>query len=187
MRVSRSLATLVVFAIFFTSAVSSGCTSKQVSADQPVDAINTIRAKLKLPDLPLEFIEMTHMTNSPNGDLEVALYQDPDGRKYFVDLPTNQVVEIDARSILTNIPSNAVPMSDEDIKALALKLVSATISDFVNLQSSWTYEEGNKGDNFFFSWYADIPVGSINRPFIQIGLHRSGVLFAYYNTMSIDQ
>jgi len=187
MKFFRSPFILVVLTVIFVVLALTGCSSKQDSTNQQIDAINKIRAKLELPELPLEFVEMTGMINSPNGNLEVALYQDTDGRKYSVNPKTNQVIEIDARSILSNIPPDASLISEEDIKAKAQKFISATIPDFETLQAKWMYEEGNKGGNYFFSWYSEIKAGSMNRPFAQIGLHKSGALFAYYNTLLLER
>jgi hypothetical protein len=165
----------------------ASCSSKQNSTDQQMAAINAIRAQLDLPDLPLKFVENTNMANSPSGGLKVALFQDTEGRDYFVNPGTNQVVDIDARSMLSNIPPDTPLKSEADITAQAQKFIAATIPGFETLQARWTYEEGNKGDNYFFSWYGESATGSMNRPFAQIGIHKSGVLFAYYNTLFLEK
>jgi hypothetical protein len=187
MKFSRSLFILVVFMVICGVLALAGCASKKDPTTRQIDAIHTIRAELELPELPLEFVEMTGMINSPSGSLAVGLYQDADGRKFFVNPETNQVVEIDARSILSNIPPDAAMMSEEHLKAKVQKYISATIPDFEAKQSQWRYEEGNKRDNYFFTWYGEITPGSMNRPFAQIGLHKSGVLFAYYNTLLLTK
>ena len=70
-----------------------------------------------------------------------------------------------------------------------MKYIKATIPDFEHLHSSWQYEEGGKGSGYvyFFTWYVDITPGSMNRPFAQIGLHKSGLLFTYYNTLLLKK
>lgn len=151
--------------------------------EQQIDAINAVRAKLELPESSIKFIGMTAMENSPTMQLDVAQYQDPDGRKYSVDPRTNRVVEIDARSMLPNISPNAPLLSEEELEAKARKYVSATTPDFETLQVKLTYEKGNKGDMYFFSWYDETTTGFLMRPFAQVGLHKSGLLFAYYNTL----
>jgi len=178
---------ILTIAIILTIPKLEGCSSAQATTNQPIDAINEIRQLLEIPELPLDFIEMTGMINSPSGNLEVALYQDSDGRKYFVNPETNQVVEIDARIILTDISPNTPTLSADELKAKAMEYIRATIYNFDSLQSSWQFEEGPKGDNFFFTWYGEIKLGSMNRPFAQIGLHKSGGLFAYYNTMLLGR
>ena len=156
------------------------------SEGQPTDAINETRKSLELQDLPLEFVENTGMINSPSGGLEVANYRDNEGRIFSVDLKTNQVVEIDARAILSGISPETPSLSSDEVKAKAMKYAKAVVPNFDTLQSSLQYEEGGKVDNYFFTWYPERSSGSRNRPFLQFGFHNSGVLFGYYNTLSVE-
>jgi hypothetical protein len=149
-----------------------------------IEAIDALRALFDLPQLPLEFVEMTTMINSPNGDLAVALYQDAEGRKYSVAPGKNQVVEIDARAVLASISPVASSLSQEALRAKAESFVQAAIPDFESMQAGLAYEAGVKGDNYFFDWRAANSPGTIMPPFVQIGLHKSGELFAYYNTLN---
>jgi len=187
MNLSHRFFHTLAMAIILVPLGVAGCSSTRATTDPRISAIDQIRKLLELPGQPLVFVEMTGMINSPSGNLEVALYQDSDGRKYSVDAGTNQVVEIDARVILSNIPPNAPTLSFDELKAKAMKYFQATILGFNSLQSSWKYEEGSKGDNSFFTWYGEIKPGSMNRPFAQIGLYKSGELFAYYNTLSLEK
>lgn len=169
----------------FTTEPVSTTTKISPAVSQQISAIEKIRADLELPELPLTFIEKTGMINSPSGGLEVVVYQDSDGRKYSVNPDSNQVIEIDARILLPTKHGDPVTptFSMENMKSRALKYIKATIPNFENLQSSWQYEEGGKGDVYFFTWYGDMTSGSMNRPFAQIGFHKNGLLFAYYNTL----
>jgi hypothetical protein len=164
-----------------------GCSPRPSSTNSQVDAINVIREQLDLPASPVEFIEMTGMINSPSGNLEVALYQDTEGRKFFVNPETDQVVEIDARSVLPGRASDTTRFSAAEVEARAMDYISASIPQFETLSSGWQYEEGVKGNNYFFTWYENIEPGSLNRAFAQIGIHDSGALFAFYNTLSLDR
>jgi hypothetical protein len=150
-----------------------------------IRAIEKIRSDLELPELPVKFIEKTTMVNSPSGSLVVETYQDSEGRTYSVDPETNRVVEIDARTLSIATSPNPQTFSMDDLKTKALKYIKASIPNFETLQTGLTYEEGAKGDNCFFSWYGDSTntPGLMNRPFVQIGLYKSGLLFAYYNTL----
>jgi len=186
MNVLRSLSTKTLIAAIFVS-ILAGCSPVQDSAIKQTDAINEIRKSLELPELPLEFVEKTGMINSPNGDLEVANFQDSEGRIYSVNPKTNQIVEIEARAILSNISPDTPSLSPDEIKAKAMLYVKAVIPNFDSLQSSLQYEEGGKIDNYFFTWYGEMNSGSMNRPFLQIAFHKSGVLFAYYNTLSLEK
>jgi len=153
-----------------------------------ISAIEKIRVDLELPELPLSFVEKTGMINSPSGGLDVVNYQDSDGRIYSVDPETNQVVEIDARILLSKHGDAILQTySMEVLKSRAMKYIRATIPDFEKLQSSWQYEEGQKVDVYFFSWYGDLTPGSMNRPFAQIGFDKNGLLFAYYNTLLLNK
>jgi uncharacterized protein YcfL len=181
-----SKATLKI-TILIAAFILAGCSPAKDSANQQSDAINEIRKSLELPELPLDFVETTGMLNSPSGDFEVAIYQDSEGRKYSVNPKTNQIVEIDARTILQNISSDTPFLSPDELKAKAMEYVKSTTSDFDSLQASLQYEEGTKGDYYFFTWYGEMNSGSMNRPFVQIGLYKSGVLFAYYNTLSLEK
>jgi hypothetical protein len=170
--------------------VCMGCAPAADSASPQTDAIDQIRAALELPELPLEFVEKTGMLNSTGGNLEVAKYQDSEGRIYSVDGESNLVVEMDARILLPakhGTSADTVTFSAEELKAKAMTYFKAAIPDFGSLQSSLQYEEGAKGENYFFTWYAVIKPGAMNRPFAQIGLHQNGLLFAYYNTLSLEE
>ena len=184
---SRATLNVLTIAVILIVPALVGCSPVQISTNQPIDAINETRTALELPDLAVEFVEMTGMINSPNGDLEVAMYQDTDERKYFVNPETNQVVEIDARVILPGISPDAPALTTDELRTRALEYIRAAIPDFESLESLLQYEEGAKGNNFFFAWYGEVSPGSMNRPFAQIGLHQSGVLFAYYNTLLLEK
>jgi hypothetical protein len=175
--------------VVFAALVLAGCSSEQDQdpTRQQIKAINTLRTQLELPKSPLEFVELTYDGNSPSGNLQVAVYQDKDGRKYSVDPITNQVVEMDARALLDKISPLASVLSEEAIREKSQKLMSAVIPGFETLRTSWTYEEGGKVDNYFFNWYGEGPAGSSNRPRAQIALHKTGLLFGYYNTLMLDK
>jgi len=157
------------------------------SASDPTEAIEAIRNLLGLPDLPLEFTEVTYMANSPKGSLQVEAYRDSEGRIYSVNPETNQVVEIDARAILASIPADAPALSIDEIEAKAIVAARAVLPDFDSLQPSLQYEPGGKVDNFFFTWYREMSPGASSRPFLQVAFHKSGVLFAFYNTLSVEE
>lgn len=161
---------------------ASGCSQDQETANLQVEAIDAIRIRLELPALPLVLIGMTSMANSPSGNLEVACYQDTGGRKYYIEPISNQVVEIDARSVLPYVPMETSIMPAE-ILAKANRYIRATIPGFDLLQAEWTYEQGSKADNYFFAWIGKMEPGFFNPPFAQIAIHKSGILFAYINTL----
>lgn len=185
MNILRNLSNMLIAAIFISIFV--GCSPAKEASNQPTDSINEIRKVLELPELPLEFVENTGMANSPSGSLEVANYRDSEGRIYSVNIETNQIVEIDARVILPNKSSDSPVVSSDEIKAKAMVFAKTIIPNFDSLQPSLEFEEGGKVNNYFFSWYAEMSPGSMNRPFLQFGFHKSGLLFAYYNTLFVEK
>jgi hypothetical protein len=186
----RNSPTKTLIALIFIW-LSTGCAPGKDSPSPQTDAIHEIQTALELPELPLEFVEKTQMVNSTGGTLEVMKYQDAEGRSYFVESESSLVVEIDARALLPakheRTSPDALALSPEELKALAMEYFKAAIPDFDSLKSSWQYEEGSKGENYFFTWYKEISPGALNRPFAQIGLHQSGLLFAYYNTLAPEK
>lgn len=186
MKNSRNLTLKILAAILFFL-VLAGCSSAKSSISQATGAINQIRKSLELPASPLKFVENTGMPNSPSGGLEVANFQDREGRIYSVDPKTNQVVEIDARALLSKISAGAPSLSQVEIKGRAMTFAKNVVPDFDSLRSSLQYEEGGKVDNYFFTWYAETTPGSMSRPFLQFGFHKSGVLFGYINTLSVGK
>lgn len=83
--------------------------------------------------------------------------------------------------------ANLPELTDEDLRLKALGLFQVVIPDLEDRQASLEYEEGVKGDNYFYTWYAEIMPGEMSRPFAQIALHKSGVVFAYYNTLLLNK
>jgi hypothetical protein len=178
----------IPIAIFMviTGFVMTGCGPEQTSDSPQIGAINTLRTQLEIPKTPLEFVEMTTDGNSPT-TMQVAVYQDADGRRYSVDPTTYQVVEMDARALLDKISPLASVLTEDQVRAKALKFISAVIPNFESLQSKWVYEEGGKIDNYFFNWYGEMAAGTSNRPRAQIAIHRTGLVFGYYNTLMLGK
>jgi hypothetical protein len=173
--------------IILASLVLAGCGSEQVPANPQIGAINSLRTQLELPKLPLEYVETTFYSNSPSGNLQVEVYQDTQGRKFFVDPISNLVVEMDARALLDKISPLASVLSEEQVRVKAQKLIAAAIPGFETLRINLRYEEGGKTDNYFFTWYDDNAAGSSNPSRAQIALHRTGLLFGYENTLTLDK
>ena len=174
----------LLYALTVTTVVLTACSPKDNgSRSNQLEAIDSIRVSAGIPASPLEFVEMTTMINSPTGGLTVALYQDSQGRKYMVEPKANYVVEIDARAILQSISPDLPTLTRDELRAKAEQLISATIAGFGEMRSGLSYEEGQKGDYWFFNWTGVSATAAVNRPFAQVGLRKSGELFAYYNTL----
>ncbi len=148
-----------------------------------IEAIESLQRHLNIALTPIEFVETTTMVNSPSGDMLVALYQDSQGRRYLVEPTTNRVVEIDARALIPSFLQSAPCISMDDLRSKAERIISATTDDFPALRQRLAYDEGAKGDFYFFNWVDEDAPGSMNRPFAQISFHCSGELIAYYNSL----
>ena len=175
----------LILSLLVAILVLSGCAPRKPSGAAQLAAINKIRQVLELPALPLQIVETTYNANSPSGDLQVVVYADSQGRKFSVDPQTNRVVEIDARALLASIPADAPSVSQDILRTKARKFIAATTPHFASLEAGLKYEESGKIDNSFFDWTDTQHPGSSNRTFAQIGFHKSGLLFAYYNTLSL--
>ncbi len=168
-----------------------GCTVKptptiQSTGNPQVTAINNFRDALGLPDLPLKSRGMDTMINSPDSNgWSVAIYADSEGRIFSIEPRTNTVVEMDARDLLASIPSDAPIFSQTEIKEKVIKMLARAIPGFETLSQNLTYEEGGKIDNYFFNWYGEQSPADFNRPFIQVGVYKTGFIFAYYNTVTL--
>ena len=164
------------------------CSSINPATNSPLEAIDQIRVLAGFPASTLSFVETTNMTNSPTGQLPVDLYQDETGRNFFVDPTSNTVVEIDARdSLLYDVNRSPGPeLTKEELEKKAEEFVRSAVPGFASIEDSLSYEAGQKGDNFFFTWRVlGNPENLFMSPFIQLGLTSSGDLFAFYNTVTI--
>jgi hypothetical protein len=171
-----SLACLLLFTV--------SCAADNTASDSALTAIDEIRSVLALPLSPLEFVEDGSMVNSPNGGMKVAIYQDTEGRLYSFAPETGAVVEIDARVMLL---ARSAGMDSEpalDLEKTVFTYAQSLVPDFEARQSTLSYEASAKGDNYFFTWYGEMRPGDTNRPFLQFGINKDGILFACYNTLN---
>jgi hypothetical protein len=178
---------LAVTALMLAFPSLAGCSTEQDPVPPQIQAINSLRSALDLPQKTLEYIETTTDANSPDGNLQVAVYRDADGRRYCVDTLSNKVVEVDARALLDTLAPLTPSLSEEAIRGKALRFMRAAMPGFDSLQAGWTYEEGGKVDNFFFTWVDQGASGTSNPTRAQLGIHKSGLLFAYYNTLILEK
>ena len=184
---NKIIATIIFITLGFLSL--AGCASPNIettpsATDNPqVTAIKNIRAVMGLPNLPLESKGMDVMSNSPSGNLSVVIYVDSLGRRFSVEPQSNIVVEMDARDLLASVSASAPVVSQDQLTITALRIAKATTPNFDSLLPSLTYSEGGKIDNYFFDWRAQGLPGQMMPPFLQIGFHKSGLIFAYINTL----
>ena len=167
-------------------AIASGI-SDDAAVDPAWTAIDEVRAVLALPLDPLVFVKDGGMLNSPSGTLKVAIYQDAEGRLYSYAPEIGRVVEIDARVTLPERSAETDSEPAMDLEEMAFAYAQSLLPDFEARQSSLSYEAGGKGDSNFFSWYGEMRPGEMNQPFLQFGMSKDGVLFAYYNTFDLAE
>ncbi|MCL5428704.1 MAG: hypothetical protein M1347_02720 [Chloroflexi bacterium] len=180
----KSIVFLFVNSLLFASSCSAP------TASSPIAAIQRIQELAGFPPSELNYIETTNMANSPHGDLQVELYQDQEGRRFYVEPATNTVVEIDARDspgiARSGIGTSGPVLTQADLASRAEEFVRAAIPEFSSLQAGLDYEAGEKGgDYFFFVWRAATDEIYFMPPFIQVGITNRGEMFAYYNTVTI--
>lgn len=165
------------------------CSGVMPQANSPFEAIEQIQTLAGFPKSDVNYIGTTTMGNSPDGHLEVDLYQDEAGRKFFVDPNANIVVEIDARDLLpvhSPAATNAVAISTAELEKRAGAFVRSAVPNFSSLESDLSYEAGAKGDNFFFTWRMSGTQIYFMPPFIQVAMTSSGDIFAFINTISVS-
>jgi hypothetical protein len=165
---------------------SASCAADNIASDLALTAIDEVRSVLALPLSPLEYVEEGNMVNSPKGGLKAAIYQDTEGRLYSFAPETGDVVEIDARVMLPARSTGTDSKPALDLEETVLSYAKSLVPDFEARQSTLIYEASSKGDNYFFTWYGEMQPGDTNRPFLQFGIYRDGILFAYYNTLDLE-
>lgn len=165
------------------------CSGVKPQASSALEAIEQIRMLAGFPKSTVIYVGTTTMANSPAGHLEVELYQDESGRKFFLDPSINTVVEIDARDLFVAMRSpnatEALTLSAAELEKRAGEFVRSAVPNFSSLESDLSYEAGAKGNNLFFTWRALGTQIYFNPPFVQVALTSSGDIFAFINTLTV--
>ncbi len=147
-----------------------------------------IRQIMGKPDMKLTFQSITGLANAPWQS--AALYTDETGAKYYADIETARLAEIDPNlPSQLNIPANETKNMDE-LRGIARQFASTNSPRLAELESVILYEENCKGDICFFRWdyrnkdwsgtdWAMMP------PFLQVGVLTNGQIAAYINTLDL--
>jgi hypothetical protein len=170
-------------AITFLASIVASCSSPNSQAGSPIEAIEQIRALAGFTESELTFIETTEMANSPHGDLKVDLYQDEEGRKFYVEPGARIVVEIDARNLMGIRSANMGSTSSAQLEEEARKLILAAVPEFSSFENSLQCETGEKVDAFFYDCREPIDQGAFMPRFIQVGFTTDGEMFGYINQL----
>ncbi len=122
------------------------------------------------------------LINSPNGDRPAA-YFDDDQLRYWVDLATGQVVEVDPKGQQPDWTSPALP--EAELRARAEQFILRATPDFPRRQADLAYQAGSKdGVLYFYRWEDHQAKGWISQPpLAQVGVTVSGRVVSYLNTL----
>ena len=160
---------------------------QMAKVDQPAN-ITQIRETLGNPDLQLTFQGISGLANAPW--VQAAIYTDESGATYSVAIETGRLAGIDPS------PSTHVDVPAVDVKSIAAvrlvaeKFASNSSLRFDQLKSGLLYEEGGKGDIYFYRWDARNKDWSgtdwaMMPPFLQVGMSADGKLVTYINTLDL--
>jgi hypothetical protein len=146
------------------------------------EAITSIKDFTLVPDLQLIFQSIDPL---PNANLrEAALFIDDQGTEYWVDILSYQVVEFDTISIPQ--VDHAKRMSLDELKTMAEKFAQRNSGRFVSDRLRLTYDEGTKGEIYFFRWEAVQNAGQPMPPLLQVGMTVDGQIVSYVNTLDLE-
>ena len=147
-----------------------------------------IREILGNPDMPLTFQGIQELANAPW--VTAAGYVDDRGVIYWVAIDAGRLAGINLPPLYSvDIP--AVDVKDiADVRLTVEKFASDSSLRFDELKNELLYEEGSKGDIYFFRWdygnkdwsgtsWAMMP------PFLQIGMSADGKLVTYINSLDL--
>lgn len=158
-----------------------------VNVNKDLD-MTTIRRVVNKPDLRLTFQTIQGTANAPGRN--AALYVDDTGTRYYVDLKTARLVQIEPNfPTHPNIPYNE-KKSIEELRAIAEQFALANSPYLQELKSILLYEENGKGDFYFFRWdYHNKDWSGTDwkmmPPFLQVGVLANGDIATYINTLDL--
>lgn len=148
----------------------------------------TIRQVVNKPELRLTFQTIQGTANAPGRN--AALYVDDTGTRYYIDLETARLVQIEPNfPTHPNIPDNE-KKSIEELQAIAEQFALANSPHLQELKSILLYEENGKGDFYFFRWdYRNKDWSGTDwmmmPPFLQVGVLANGDIATYINTLDL--
>lgn len=148
--------------------------------------INLIRQVMDKPDLELTFVGILNLANAPW--IDAAGYTDNTGTKYWVAIEGGRLAQIEP-PYAPEVPAMEVKSIDE-VRPIAEQFAQDNSPRYAQLKSELTYEEGNKGDIYFFTWsYRNKDWTGTDwmmmPPFLQIGFSADGKITTYINTLDL--
>ena len=138
------------------------------------------------PDLQLSFKKIMGLANAPW--ISAAVYTDEAGNRYWVAIDAGRLAQIEPISS-PDVPAAEVKSIDA-IRPLAEQFTLTNSPRLANLKSELLYEEGSKGDLYFFTWsYRNKDWSGTDWammwPFLQVGVSADGKIVTYMNTLDL--
>lgn len=139
-------------------------------------------------DLRLSLQSITPLANAPWQS--AALYTDETGTKYYVDVETSRLAQIEPNfPTHPDIPADKTKSINE-LRMIAEQFALANSPRLAELKSVLVYEEGDKGIIYFFTWrYSNNDWSGTDwmmmPPFLQIGMLADGQIVTYINTLDL--
>jgi hypothetical protein len=147
----------------------------EVQQDRAIAAIQIVE-----PGVHVTYIEKDKSPYDMTSELEK--YQ-TEKYYYWVEVESNQIVQIDLIDHLISSPSNVYSPIDLETKALSFLQLIVPEVELKKMKSLFTNKEN---ENYFFRW--EDPLHKINgqvSSFIQVGFRRDGSLLGYVNTFPL--
>jgi DNA-binding CsgD family transcriptional regulator len=153
--------------------------------DQPADA-DLIRKVLGQPDLQLTFVGVGSQANA--SWISTSIYEDQALNKYYVAIGMDVLAAIEPGS------SPSVPAIEvkpiETVRQIAEKFIREHSPNYGKYQDQLTFEQGGKGDIYFFTWRLKDKDWSATDwkmmpPFLQIGMSADGKIATLIDTLDL--
>ncbi|MEO5887268.1 MAG: helix-turn-helix transcriptional regulator [Anaerolineales bacterium] len=147
-----------------------------------------IRQIMGKPNLQLNFDSISGAANAPGRN--AALYADETGAKYYVDVETARLAQIEPNfPSHPNMPDNE-KKSMVELRGIARQFASTNSPRLAELESVLLYEEACKNDICFFRWdYRNKDWSGTDwimmPPFLQVGVLADGQVVTYKNTLDL--
>ncbi len=159
--------------------------STKMNKEADIALIRQITGK---PDLNLTFQSISNIANAPGRN--TALYTDETGAKYYIDIDTARLAQIEPNfQSHPNIPANEKKSMDE-LRGIARQFASTNSPRLAELESVLLYEENCKGAICFFRWdYRNKDWSGTDwvmmPPFLQVGVLSNGEIVTYIDTLDL--
>ncbi len=169
-----------------TAAMESLRQAPQVAKVDQEAQVTQVRKSMGDPGLQLTFQGVQNLANAPW--ISAAVYTDAMGTKYWVAIDADRLAGIEPASRV-EVPAVEVKSSDV-VRPLAEQFAAANSPRFAQLKAELLYEEGSKGDLYFFTWSTRNKDWSgtdwaMMSPFLQIGLSADGKIATYIDTLDL--